>query len=80
MKCFLDFENSAHSRFIGYKIAEFRSCHLLENQLKSACFLGYETLAYIRIQNVPKEIQKCHNRHLHPKKIHDSRITKQNRP
>ena len=36
--------------------------------------------ARIRIQNVPKVIQKCSDRPLRPQKPHNSRITKQNRP
>ena len=36
--------------------------------------------ARIRIQNVPKVIQKCSYRPLRPQKPHNSRITKQNRP
>ena len=37
-------------------------------------------LFWARIQNVPKVIQKRHNRHPHPKIPHISGITEQNRP
>ena len=37
-------------------------------------------LSHFGHENVPKTIQKCHNRHLRPQKPHVSRITKQNRP
>ena len=40
----------------------------------------YPFWARIWIQNVPKVIQKCSYRPLHPEKPHNSRITKQNRP